>query len=77
MPLTKNQTGNLVPAMDTYLHRIGRTGRFGTKGIGLTLVEEKYIGNIKEIENFYTSTIEEIKSMDDLIAEFKKLLNEY
>ena len=24
---------------ETYLHRIGRTGRFGTKGIALTLLE--------------------------------------
>jgi len=78
LPITKDPNSpHLVPAMDTYLHRIGRTGRFGTKGIGLTLVDEKYIKNIKEIEEFYSSKIEEIKSMDDLIAEFKKLLNEY
>lgn len=24
---------------ETYLHRIGRTGRFGTKGIALTLLD--------------------------------------
>ena len=78
LPLTKDEkTGQIVPAMDTYLHRIGRTGRFGDKGIGLTLVDEKYEKNIKEIEKFYESNIEEIKSIDSLIAEFKKLLNEY
>lgn len=78
LPLTKDtNTGKLAPAMDTYLHRIGRTGRFGVKGIGLTLVESKYENNIKQIEKFYNSKIEEITSMDSLIAEFKKLLNEY
>lgn len=77
LPLTKNEYDQLVPAMDTYLHRIGRTGRFGTKGIGVSLVEDKYVKNIEEIQKFYNSNIEEIKSMDDLITEFKKLLNEY
>lgn len=78
LPLTKDKiTDTLVPAMDTYLHRIGRTGRFGTRGIGLTLVDEKYLNNIYEIQKFYSSTIEEIVSMDTLISEFKNLLNQY
>lgn len=78
LPLTKDPITNmLVPAMDTYLHRIGRTGRFGTRGIGLSLVEEKYINNIYEIQKYYNSTIEEIVSMDTLISEFKNLLNQY
>ncbi len=26
---------------DTYLHRVGRAGRFGTKGLGITFVSSK------------------------------------
>ena len=77
LPVTQDNTGNRVPDFETYLHRIGRTGRFGTYGIGLSLVcGERDLKYIKGIEDFYKSNIEEIKSMDDLIEEFKKLLAE-
>jgi len=40
LPIT--QTGNgLGPDPETYLHRIGRTGRFNSKGIGLTLISDE------------------------------------
>ena len=78
IPVTFNQEEKRwKPSMDTYLHRIGRTGRFDSKGIGLSLCDDKYISNIAEIEAHYSSKIREIKSMDDLISEFKKLLNEF
>ena len=68
LPVTQDNTGNRVPDFETYLHRIGRTGRFGTYGIGLSLVcGERDLKYIKGIEDFYKSHIEEIKSMDDLI----------
>jgi ATP-dependent RNA helicase DDX19/DBP5 len=76
MPL-KQEDGKLVADTENYLHRIGRTGRFGTKGIGLTLVSsDQEMKQLKEIQDYYQSNIEEIKSMDDLITEFKKLLKE-
>lgn len=28
-------------AADTYLHRVGRAGRFGTKGLAITFVSSK------------------------------------
>jgi len=28
----------LAPDPDQYLHRVGRSGRFGTKGLGITFV---------------------------------------
>ena len=59
----------------TYLHRIGRTGRFGTKGIGLTLLKGKEeLKFLKEIESFYKCQMSEIKSLDELTQEFKKFL---
>lgn len=77
LPVTQDANNNFVPDYETYLHRIGRTGRFGTYGIGLSLCSgDRDVQTIKAIENFYKSNIEEIKSMDDLIEEFKKLLAE-
>jgi ATP-dependent RNA helicase DDX19/DBP5 len=68
--------GNIhYPDMETYLHRIGRTGRFGSKGIGLSLIsDEKELKMLKEIEAHYGSNIEEINSLDDLLEDFQKLL---
>lgn len=66
-----------IPDMETYLHRIGRTGRFGSKGIGLSLIsDERELKMLKEIEAHYSSNIEEIKSLDDLLEDFKKLLQD-
>ena len=33
---------------DTYLHRVGRSGRFGTKGLGITFVSSKEDSKILE-----------------------------
>jgi ATP-dependent RNA helicase DDX19/DBP5 len=77
LPITKDANDKFVPDYETYLHRIGRTGRFGTQGIGLSLVSgNRDLESIRKIEEFYNSKIEEISSMDDLIEEFKKLLGD-
>ena len=36
---TMRENNRIKGDAKTYLHRIGRTGRFGTKGIALTLLE--------------------------------------
>jgi superfamily II DNA/RNA helicase len=43
----------------TYLHRIGRSGRFGRKGCGINLVTFRDIYKMKEIENYYATEIQE------------------
>jgi superfamily II DNA/RNA helicase len=43
----------------TYLHRIGRSGRFGRKGCGINLVTSRDIPKMKEIENYYATEIQE------------------
>ena len=44
----------------TYLHRIGRSGRWGRKGIAINFLTDKDIHKMKEIEKFYNTQIEEM-----------------
>ena len=46
---------------ENYIHRIGRSGRFGRKGVSISFVkgDEEY-SNLKDIENFYFTEIVEL-----------------
>ena len=44
----------------TYLHRIGRSGRFGRKGLGINFITKRDVKKLKEIEEFYQTTISEL-----------------
>ena len=44
----------------TYLHRIGRSGRWGRKGVGINFVTRRDISKIKEIEQYYSTQIDEL-----------------
>lgn len=41
------------PDFETYLHRIGRTGRFGKKGIAFSMVESQNVGLVQMIEKHF------------------------
>ncbi|XP_075377298.1 ATP-dependent RNA helicase DDX25 isoform X2 [Mycteria americana] len=41
------------PDFETYLHRIGRTGRFGKKGIAFSMVESQNLGLVQMIEEHF------------------------
>ena len=43
--------------IETYIHRIGRSGRFGRKGIAINLVTEEEFEKLKKIQNFYSTEI--------------------
>ena len=43
-----------------YLHRIGRSGRWGRKGIGINFITKYDINTIKTIESHYNIDIEEL-----------------
>jgi translation initiation factor 4A len=43
-----------------YLHRIGRSGRWGRKGTGINFITRRDIPKIKEIEQYYSTQIEEL-----------------
>jgi superfamily II DNA/RNA helicase len=44
----------------TYLHRIGRSGRWGRKGTGINFITRRDITKIKEIESYYATQIDEL-----------------
>ena len=43
---------------ETYIHRIGRSGRYGRKGVAINFVTDDDIGKLKEIESHYNINIE-------------------
>ena len=43
---------------ENYIHRIGRSGRFGRKGVAINLISRYEINRLKEIEEFYCTQIE-------------------
>jgi len=43
----------------TYLHRIGRSGRFGRKGCGINFVTYRDVQKLREIERYYRTEIKE------------------
>ena len=46
--------------VSTYLHRIGRSGRWGRKGVGINFITRRDIHNIKKIEEYYSTEIKEL-----------------
>ena len=46
-----------------YLHRIGRSGRWGRKGTGINFITRRDIQKIKEIEEYYATQIQELPSV--------------
>ena len=53
---------------ENYIHRIGRGGRFGRKGVAINFVSLKERTAMKEIEKFYGTVVEEMPSnIADLI----------
>lgn len=45
---------------NTYLHRIGRSGRWGRKGLAINFVTRHDYDKLKEIEQYYNTVIEEL-----------------
>jgi translation initiation factor 4A len=51
---------DLPKDVHTYLHRIGRSGRWGRKGTGINFVTRRDICKMKEIERHYATEIREL-----------------
>uniref|UniRef100_A0A8B9HCR2 RNA helicase n=1 Tax=Astyanax mexicanus TaxID=7994 RepID=A0A8B9HCR2_ASTMX len=70
LPLDKD--GN--PDNETYLHRIGRTGRFGKRGLAINMVENEHsVEVLKAIEKHFNKMISKLDT-DDL-NELEKIAN--
>uniref|UniRef100_A0A5F4VW82 RNA helicase n=1 Tax=Callithrix jacchus TaxID=9483 RepID=A0A5F4VW82_CALJA len=53
---------------ENYIHRIGRGGRFGRKGVAINMVTEEDKRTLRDIETFYNTSIEEMPlNVADLI----------
>lgn len=53
---------------ESYIHRIGRSGRFGRKGVAINFVTDDDIRAMRELEAFYNTQIEEMPmNVADLI----------
>merc|ERR1712156_845203 len=53
---------------ENYIHRIGRGGRFGRKGVAINFVTSDDHRTLKDIESFYNTEIEEMPmNVADLI----------
>jgi len=53
---------------ELYIHRIGRSGRFGRKGVAINFVKNEDVRILRDIEQFYSTQIDEMPmSVADLI----------
>ena len=47
---------------ESYIHRIGRTGRFGRKGVAINFITQETKGALQHIQQFYDTVIEELSN---------------
>ncbi|KAJ1554205.1 RNA helicase [Cladochytrium tenue] len=53
---------------ENYIHRIGRSGRFGRKGVAINFVKNEDIKILRDIEQYYSTQIDEMPmNVTDLI----------
>jgi len=53
---------------ENYIHRIGRSGRFGRKGVAINFVTSGDVQLLRDIEQFYSTQIDEMPmNVADLI----------
>jgi len=59
---------DLPNKMENYLHRIGRSGRYGRKGLAINFVTHRDVRCMKDIERHYDTQIEELpRDIADLL----------
>ena len=50
--------------IESYIHRIGRSGRYGRKGLAINFVTSYDTDKIKQIESYYSTEIPELPDLD-------------
>ena len=51
---------DLPHATENYIHRIGRSGRFGRKGLAINFATSRDVRQLRDIETFYSTQIEQL-----------------
>jgi len=51
---------DLPQNIENYLHRIGRSGRFGRKGVAINFATTRDVRTLKDIEQHYCTQIDEL-----------------
>lgn len=51
---------DLPKSVHVYIHRIGRSGRWGRKGVGINFITKRDQGKLQQIREFYTTEINEL-----------------
>ena len=82
VPFILDKDGFMNGDCENYLHRIGRTGRFDTKGLAITIIDgkedryEKEMECLNQIKDFYKADIQELKKVEDLPEIYKEHFGE-
>ena len=59
---------DLPNSRELYIHRIGRSGRFGRKGVSINFVTDDEVVILRDLEQFYSCTIDEMPhSVGDIV----------
>ncbi len=62
------------PDYANFMHRVGRTGRYGTDGLSLTLMASEDDEELmNKIQKHYDLQIDTIKEFDELVDIFRKM----
>ena len=62
---------DLPSSRENYIHRIGRGGRFGRKGVAINFVTTEDVPALRDIERFYNTQIDEMPmNVADLVRPF-------
>ena len=51
---------DLPQSRELYIHRIGRSGRFGRKGVAINFVTAEDVNILRDIEQYYSTQIDEM-----------------
>lgn len=58
---------------ELYIHRIGRSGRFGRHGVAINFVKSEDVQRMRDIEQYYSTQIDELPmNVEDFVAGSKK-----
>ena len=62
---------------ELYIHRIGRSGRFGRKGVAINFVKTDDISILRDIEQFYSTQIDEMVRTKKKTVSFSVFTNTF